>query len=170
MPLIEIDDDVYQYLLGRAVRIGESGSSILRRELGLSEPNGGSGEQDASPQENSKPREVEELEKLLTDPRFNAEKVVTKKYLRLLGFLAEQHGGEFEQVLGIRGRTRVYFGRSREEIATRGKSSHPRKIPGSGYWAMTNADTAQKQEILADVLGVLGYPKDLIRQAWTSLR
>lgn len=35
MRTIEIDDDIYSYLLSRIIQIGESASSILRRELKL---------------------------------------------------------------------------------------------------------------------------------------
>jgi negative modulator of initiation of replication len=171
MPLLEIDDDVYQHLLRRALRIGESGSSILRRELGLPQPNGsGSTEEEPPAEPDSAPPEVRAIQALLTNPRFAGERVVTKKYLRLLGLLAETHGKEFERVLEIRGRQRVYFGKSLEEIARTGKSLHPRKIPGTEYWAMTNADTAQKQDIAAEAMKVLGYARDLIDQVRRALR
>lgn len=171
MPLLEIDDDLYQFLLRRAVRIGESGSSILRRELGLPEPNGtGSSEDGPAPETESAPLEVQAIRALLTGPRFASERVVTKKYLRLLAVLAESHGEEFERVLEVRGRHRVYFGKTREEIARTGKSLHPRKIPGTEYWAMTNADTAQKQDIAAEAMKVLGYPRDVIQQVRQALR
>jgi negative modulator of initiation of replication len=171
MPLLEIDEDVYQYLLSRAVRIGEGGSAILRRELGLPEPNNGGGTQAGGGAEGngSKPAEVKAVEELLVDPGFRTQRVVTKKYLRLLGLLAELHADEFELVLDIRGRQRLYFGRSQQEIARSGKSLHPRKIPGTEYWAMTNADTAHKQDIMAEALKVLGYPKDTIQQVRRAL-
>lgn len=169
MPLLDIDEDVYQYLLSRAVRIGESGSAILRRELGLPEPNGrGSTEGVRGAQ--SKAPEVEAIEGLIADPRFAGQRVVTKKYLSLLGHLAEMHGEDFERVLSIRGRQRVYFAKNQQEIAKSGKSLHPRKIPGTNYWAMTNADTAHKQDIMAEVLKVLGYPKGTIVQVRGALK
>lgn len=169
MPLLEIDDDVYDYLLGRAVRIGENGSSILRRELGLPEPNGNGGDSAGQPGPDTIPPHVQAVHDLITDPRFSGQRVVTKKYLRLLAHLAQIHSEDFEQALGVRGRKRVYFGKSREEIAQTGKSLHPRKIPGTEYWAMTNADTAQKQDIAAEVMKVLGYPKEVIHQVRRAL-
>ena len=170
MPLLEIDEDVYQYLLSRAVRIGESGSAILRRELGLLEPNGSGPKGGQGAVGNgSKPSEVKAVEEFLVDPRFRGQRVVTKKYLRLLGLLAELHADEFDRVLDIRGRQRLYFGRSQQEIARSGKSLHPRKIPGTEIWAMTNADTAHKQDIMAEALKVLGYPTDTIQQVRRAL-
>ena len=35
MPRVEIDEDIYQYLLTRVQVLGETASDILRRELGL---------------------------------------------------------------------------------------------------------------------------------------
>lgn len=169
MPILEIDDDVYQYLLTRAVRIGEDGSAILRRELGLAQPNG-RGPSEAPPVGDETPPEIRAVQEFLADARFTAQRVVTKKYLRLLGFLAQMHGEDFERVLEVRGRNRLYFGRSRSEIAETGKSLHPQQIPGTDYWAMTNADTAQKQDIAGEVMKVLGYPNDVIRQVRGGLR
>lgn len=77
---------------------------------------------------------------------------------------------KYERVLKVRGRNRLYFGRSRTEIAETGKSLHPQQIPGTEYWAMTNADTAQKQDIMGEAMKVLGYPADVIRQVRGSLR
>lgn len=170
MPILEIDEDVYQYLLTRAVRIGEDGSAILRRELGLPQPNGRGSAEASAVDGDERPPEVRAVQEFLADPRFAAQRLVTKKYLRLLGFLAEMHGEDFERVLEVRGRNRLYFGRSQSEIAETGKSLHPQQIPGTEYWAMTNADTAQKQDIAGDVMKVLGYPNEVIRQVRGSLR
>ena len=68
----------------------------------------------------------------------------TDQFLKILGFVYNQDPAKFEKVLAVKGRRRRYFGHSREEIEKSGKSTHPRSIPGSGYWAMTNADTLQK--------------------------
>jgi negative modulator of initiation of replication len=170
MPLLEIDDDVYQYLLRRALRIGEDGSSILRRELGLPHPNGtGASGKESAPEGAPIPPEVQAIRDFLTSPQFANERIVTKKYLRLLAFLAKAHPEEFERVLEVRGRQRLYFGNSRAEIAQTGKSLHPRNIPGTDYWAMTNADTAQKQDIAAEVMKVLGYPREVIQEVRRAL-
>lgn len=171
MPLLEIDDDVYQYLLMRALRIGEDGSSILRRELGLPHPNGtGRKEKVSAPEGASISREVKAIRDFLITSQFANERVVTKKYLRLLAFLATNHPKEFDRVREIRGRKRLYFANSSTEITKSGKSPHARRIPGTEYWAMTNADTAQKQDIVAEVMKVLGYPREVIQEVRRALR
>lgn len=39
MKRIQIDEDIQKFLVSRAVDIGETASSILRRELALGSPN-----------------------------------------------------------------------------------------------------------------------------------
>jgi negative regulator of replication initiation len=96
MPLLEVDDDIYQYLLRRAIRIGEDGSAILRRELGLPHPNGtGASETMAAQETASASPEVQAIRDFLTSSRFANERVVTKKYLQLLAFLAMAHREEY---------------------------------------------------------------------------
>lgn len=51
----------------------------------------------------------------------------------------------------------------------RGKSTHPRQIPNSPYWVMTNADTDQKKEMLSRALTVLGYDQDVVQRAASLL-
>jgi negative modulator of initiation of replication len=91
--------------------------------------------------------------------------VVTKRYLALLGFLYRQDPKGFDSVLELSGRHRKYFGRSRGEIASSGKSLHPRQIPDAPFWVMTNADTAQKQELIQRVLTVLGFERSTAGRA-----
>ena len=165
MPLLELDDDVYQHLLRHSVKIGEDGSSILRRLLDLPQPGARDSDVPVVPPPVAKSDGVADLEAFITDSRFAASRNVTSRYLSLLSFLAKKHGNDFEKVLKVRGRRRIYFGRSQEEIARSGKSLHPQRVPGTEYWAMTNADTAQKRDIIAEVLTVLEYPRDAIHSA-----
>lgn len=164
MPLLEIDDDVYQYLLRKAIRIGEDGSSILRRELKLVDP-GIDGNSSPPTNESAQDPRVAVLTVFLSGPRLAAQRNVTDRFLQLLGFLAKQHGEEFPKVLHLRGRNRRYFGRTREEVETSGRTLHPQRIPDTNFWAMTNADTPQKKDIISAVMSILGYPKDSISQA-----
>jgi negative modulator of initiation of replication len=85
--------------------------------------------------------------------------------LRILGFLHAQNMAEFDKVLQIRGRHRIYFGRSFEEANNSGNSVFPQQIPDSRFWVMTNSPTRQKREILMDVFRVLGYSTAIAREA-----
>jgi negative regulator of replication initiation len=89
----------------------------------------------------------------------------TDKYLGILSFAFKDKGEKFDELLKLSGRRRAFFGRSREQIEMSGTSTHPRPIPGSGYWAMTNADSTQKRQMLTKALRVLGYPPEEIQAA-----
>lgn len=104
------------------------------------------------------------LMRFVADPSFRR-RTATDKFLRILGFACREDPAKFERVLDISGRRRKYFGRSREEVEKSGTSTHPRPIPGSTYWAMTNADTRQKCDMLKGALEVLGYSAEDIRAA-----
>jgi negative modulator of initiation of replication len=162
MPTLEIESDVYEFLRMRA-DFGESPSAVLRRLHRLPNPpphvgSAGSGL-------TSEPREVESpLAAFVRDERFRL-KSATDKYLGILGFAFTRNPILATKVLGIGGRRRSYFAKSREEIARSGKSTHPRPIPGTEYWAMTNADTRQKCQILRKALKVLGFSDEDIAHA-----
>lgn len=167
MPIIEIDDDVYQHLLRRAIRIGEDGSSILRRELNLPEPPTPTvmAEQDYNAANfDFTPYIIGPLKEYLRSSRAR-EGNITRRYLEILSRIAEEQGEEFANVLTLRGRRRLYFALTEEELNSSGTSLYPQRIPSSKYWAMTNSDNVQKRQILTEVMKLLKYPEDVISQA-----
>jgi negative regulator of replication initiation len=42
---------------------------------------------------------------------------------------------------------------------------HPKRIPGSPFWALTNTDTPQKRDILSTALKTLGYDPTSVNEA-----
>lgn len=102
--------------------------------------------------------ETSALRQFVTDPALLCRNT-TERYLAILGFANREKQEKFAKVLGVSGRRRKYFAASREEIEKSGTSTHPHPIPGSDnkYWAMTNADTIQKREMLSKALQVLEY-------------
>ncbi|NMP16677.1 replication initiation negative regulator SeqA [Thalassotalea sp. Y01] len=79
------------------------------------------------------------------------------RFLLILSNLYRVHKGEFEQVLDIRGRDRLYFAKSEEELREYGSSTKPKLIPNSNYWVITNSNTTKKKRMLTDVAIALGY-------------
>lgn len=148
MKSIEIEDDIYVYLLSKTSHIGESASSILRRELNLNGP--GAGKRSAPP------GATHELSALLSSPKMRFG-YATDKFLAVLSEAYKEKPKEFEKVLSIKGRDRVYFARSKDEIVRSGKSTQPLQIPGAPYWVMTNSPTPQKKTMLRQALQLLGY-------------
>ncbi len=160
MRTIEVDEDIYSYLASKTMHIGESASSILRRELKLS----GS----ASLTKSSSSQATHELSEFLDSSRIKLGNA-TDRFLAVLGEAHRSHRKDFEHVLSIQGRDRVYFARSRDEIAQSGKSTQPLQIPNTEYWVMTNSPTSQKRKMLRQALQLLGYSERAIAAAASTI-
>jgi negative modulator of initiation of replication len=162
MPVVEIEPDVYAFLRGKVRDFNETVSAVLRRELSLPKP-------DTAPPtavETSLPIDAPTpLAEFIAGLKRQYRRTATAKFLAVLGFIHERDPKAFEKVLQFDGRSRKYFARSRQEITSSGTSTHPKQIPGSDYWVMTNADTGQKRDMLRQVLKTLGYAGDDIRAA-----
>jgi negative modulator of initiation of replication len=156
MKTIQIDEDLY-LSLEKEARFGEMPNDVVRRLIKpVPIP--------APPRNNESA-----LLRLIADRKFvllNA----TEKSLRLLSTACHEKGeNEFVKLLDIGGRKRKYFGRSAEDIESSGTSTHPRPIPETTFWMMTNADTEQKKLILAQALNILGYPSDVIQTVTNAI-
>lgn len=158
---IEIDDDIYDYLVRNTHELGESATQILRRLLNLSD--------EIAPAAKTSQLHEHELSRALADRRFTRFNSVVDRFLYILSSAYAEHKVDFEKVLSIKGRDRVYFAKKREDIERTGTSTQPRSISGSSYWVMTNSPTPQKQEMLEDVLTLLGYSEAAIKSARSSL-
>jgi negative modulator of initiation of replication len=165
MKTIEIDDQLYDYLLHSAVRIGENASEILERLLKIPKP---FVEHSAGVQPSQN-----ELAQCLSDPHFLSKTTALDKWLHILSFIYQRDPDAFKQVLRARaplsGRSRKYFAQESQELQDSGKSVYPKKIPDSPYWVVTNNDTRKKRRILNGVLKLLGYGDSAITQALSAL-
>ncbi|HUO43420.1 MAG TPA: hypothetical protein VMT94_00735, partial [Burkholderiales bacterium] len=106
-----------------------------------------------------------ELASLLAQPMFSSSTTAVARMLRIFKEAHAQKKQDFVKVLQIQGRNRAYFARSEEEILKSGKSTQPREIEGTGFWVMTNSPTQQKQQMVREVLEVLGYSHAAISAA-----
>ncbi len=169
MKHIEIDSELYQYLASQTQFIGESASSILRRLLSIP--------QIEEQSQNEIPKEVVSVlvqpdgdtdlasSVLSTETVFNCinkEELATQRgvigrFLLILSALYRVHNKDFDVVIGIRGRDRLYFARSEQELAESGSSTKPRQIPDTPYWVMTNSNTTRKKMMITEVAKALGY-------------
>jgi negative modulator of initiation of replication len=182
MKYIEIDDELYKFIASKTERIGESASDILRRLIyGSSKPT-----QEQKPQTISQPSadqspkaheiisaksvkkpiklSVTPLDSLLKDQNLSKQKGAVGKFLYLLERLENIQGAAFKNVLNIQGRGRLYFATSKSELIRASKTSNPKEIGTTGYWVITNNNTAKKRTILHDVLCQSGLPKDKAEQ------
>jgi negative modulator of initiation of replication len=97
------------------------------------------------------------LWEFLKGPEFQSERTAVGKFLSLLAFLHRENRDKFAGVQGISGRSRRYFAKSESDLEQSGNSVHPKNIPGSDYWVVTNNSTQSKCELVLQVLRLLGY-------------
>ncbi len=179
MKQIDIDDELYQYIASNTQSIGESASTILRRLLNLNgddntpvaknNQNNQTATQaplDDTPATNdSQEQEVVTRVKQTNANVFNIlnkeelamQKGVVGRFLFILSAFYRTHKKEFSAVLDIKGRDRVYFATSKEDLVNSGSSMNPKNITDSEYWVMTNSNTTRKKMMLHEVALCLGY-------------
>ena len=118
MKTIEIDEEIYSYLVSKTQEIGESASDILRRLLGLRK---------------SKVHTLgdHELSPALTAVQFPRYGRAVDKLLYILQAVYKQKTGDFEKVLTIKGRHRKYFAKSSITTILAGSEGCSEKKPRS---------------------------------------
>ena len=85
------------------------------------------------------------------------QKGVVGRFLFILSAFHRTHKDDFSHVLDIKGRDRVYFATSKEDLINSGSSMNPKNITDSEYWVMTNSNTTRKKMMLHEVALCLGY-------------
>lgn len=155
MNTIEIDDELYHFIAGQTQRIGESANDILRRILLNKQPVAQQSAANPVVAENSK--SGQKVFDILSKQDLQAELSVVGRFLIILSALARAHKQEFAQVLEIKGRNRVYFGRSDTDLLEAGSSTNPKQIPNSEFWVITNSNTTRKKMMLTEAALKLGY-------------
>ncbi len=163
MKQIEIDTELYRHIASHTKYIGESASDILRRLLGLNPVTTGT---KAAPKQvpaaAPKPIKTHPITKVLesvVSTELDAQKGKVGRFLYLLSVLYQCHPDQFDNVLRIRGRNRLYFATCEQELEASGNSTNPKEVPGSGYWVITNSNTSKKQAMLKRAALELGYTK-----------
>jgi len=190
MKNIEIDDEIYQYIVKNTEQIGESASSILRRLLSfnqqiiepmpvISDNNKESiatkveikGEEFKA--ENINTEQAENLIAHVTSPTtadylfnyINKEELamqrgVVGRFLHILAALNRVHPETFARVTEIRGKGRLYFAKNADDLEASGTSTKPKQISESQFWVITNTNTTRKKMMLTDVASELGYTQE----------
>jgi len=171
MKNIEIDEELYQHIASNTQYIGESASSILRRLIKLPT------ESKTDAIKTAELEVVEEIEKEVVEKQtiaapldvngtvfnyINKEELAMQRgavgrFLLILAALYRVHNQQFSSVCNIRGRDRLYFAASEDELAASGSSTKPRQIPDSPFWVITNSNTTRKKMMLTEVGRALGY-------------
>ncbi|MCL1077502.1 replication initiation negative regulator SeqA [Parashewanella spongiae] len=167
MKYIEVDEELYRYIASKTESIGESASDILRRLLGLKIQTNATerpqavykpsldSEQKAEVVSRAKPEPINFLA-LFSKPEIKKQKGAVGRFLHVLSCLQQTLPSQFEQVLKIQGRGRLYFATTKEALLEASKSANPKQIADSDYWVITNNNTAKKRAIFVEALVLLG--------------
>jgi negative modulator of initiation of replication len=169
---VYLEDDVYERVAKLTLESGKSASACLRDMLGMTVP---MATRDRATISHLPPSEVDstitslspqhELSKVLEEATFRTSTTAVARMLRIFQAAHDLKPDSFSKVLSIKGRDRVYFARSRADIAKSGKHTQPHAIRGSDYWVMTNSPTPQKQAMVRDVLALLGFSAAAVNAA-----
>ena len=170
MKTIEVDEDLYRFIASRTQHIGESASDILRRLLALTPvaavtPSASLLRTDSALQPMAAVTgecQPEALEQLLAQAGFAEKESAIDRFLLILWALYRLEPAAFTRATEIKGRKRVYFAKSDEELQANGKTTKPRQVPDSPYWVISNTNTGRKRYIVAQLMAAMGYPQEQI--------
>lgn len=164
MKTIEIDDQLYQYIASQTTTIGESASDILRRLLLVDQEQMAKSIEEASAapavKEQVAPKKTasaSDVFDLLNKGEIAAQKGAVGRFMHILSALYRAHEADFDKVLEIRGRNRLYFAKGEDALMQNGSSTNPKNIANSEFWVVTNSNTTKKKLMLTEVARVLGY-------------
>jgi negative modulator of initiation of replication len=97
-----------------------------------------------------------DFDAIVSQHLLSQQKGAVGRFMYLLASLQTAASNDFDKVLKVQGKGRLYFARSKQALLTSSKSSNPKEIASSGFWVTTNNNTAKKQTILTEVLEHLG--------------
>tara|TARA_B110001452_G_C15063837_1_gene371291 strand:+ start:102 stop:665 length:564 start_codon:yes stop_codon:yes gene_type:complete len=177
MKSIEVENDLYRYIASQTESIGEDASAILRRLLGLP-PIGeiavdGPLKDPVEVKKNAVVKQVAKELKSITasviDPtdftwlvmpkQISEHKAAVGRFLFLLEQLHNMAPENFDSVLSISGRDRVYFAKDEATLLASNASTKPKQIGQTPYWVITNSNTGKKRSMLTQSLVLLGCEK-----------
>lgn len=100
-------------------------------------------------------------ESFMVTPSETAGRDEIDRFLGILATLYKKGKRKFEEIAPtVRGRKRVYFGRSADEVFATGSSNTPKRIPGSDWWVSSNNDGYRKAEIVRSLMTGMGSSWD----------
>ncbi|MBP8127073.1 MAG: replication initiation negative regulator SeqA [Aeromonadaceae bacterium] len=168
MKTIEVDEELYRYIARQTQHIGESASEILRRLLGMTPLNGEETYLSAYPETEESPVagfvQTVELSELLNSSELAAKESAIDRFMLILSSLYQANPDAFTNATEIKGRKRIYFARTEEELRATGNTTKPKPVPGTPYWVISNTNTGRKRNIVGLLMTAMGYSAEFIEQ------
>ncbi len=189
MKTIEVDEDLYRYIAGQTLHIGESASDILRRLLDVdnkSTPSAKPEAPTASAAPKSTPAQqgiivskdaaqetkidsVKEMRSLLISDEFAGLKKAVDRFMLVLSTLYRIDSGSFSDAMSVKGRKRVYFADNEQTLLANGQTTKPKAIPNTPFWVITNNNTSRKQQMVEQVMTLMNFPADIIEKVTNAI-
>lgn len=168
MKTIEVDEELYRYIARQTQHIGESASEILRRLLGMTPLNGEETYLSAYPETEESPvagfAQTVELSELLNSSELAAKESAIDRFMLILSSLYQANPDAFTNATEIKGRKRIYFARTEEELRATGNTTKPKPVPGTPYWVISNTNTGRKRNIVGLLMTAMGYAAEFTEQ------
>jgi negative modulator of initiation of replication len=165
MNTIQIDDQVFAELARRASGFNVTPNDVLRRILSISAPSPA-----AASQPPVSPPLASTLPDFIKSERFQRHHQAIDRYLVILGWLHSVSPKQFaEAAQKFHRGSRAYFAKTEKEILESGDGVTARQIPQSPFWTLTTLDNKSKRLVMEDMLRALGYSREDISLALTTL-
>ena len=107
---------------------------------------------------------IDDFSQLIMPKEITEYKAAVGRFLFLLNKLHELSPVNFEQVLSISGRDRVYFAKDEVTLLGTNASTKPKQIGQTPFWVITNSNTSKKRAMLAKALDVVGCNSTLAKE------
>jgi len=183
MKTIEVDEDLYRYIAGQTLHIGESASDILRRLLDVDRKSASSvkSEAPAVPAaqqgivvskdaiQEAKVDTVKEMRTLLISDEFAGLKKAVDRFMLVLSTLHRIDSESFSEATLVKGRKRVYFADNEQTLLANGQTTKPKAIPNTPFWVITNNNTSRKRQMVEQVMVRMNFPADIIEKVTNSI-
>lgn len=168
MKTIEVDEELYRNIARQTQHIGESASEILRRLLGMPPLQGDNGSICVAPDTVALPvlecAPPTELSELLNSSELAGKESAIDRFMLILGSLYQANPDAFTNATEIKGRKRIYFARTEEELRATGNTTKPKPVPGTPYWVISNTNTGRKRNIVGLLMTAMGYSAEFTEQ------
>jgi len=101
---------------------------------------------------------------LVNSQGLGKQKAAVGRFLFLLSELHHLCLNDFEKVLKISGRDRVYFAKDEQTLLGKNATTKPKQIGATSFWVITNSNTGKKRSMLAGALTTLGCGDTLAKE------
>lgn len=195
MKTIEVDEDLYRYIAGQTLHIGESASDILRRLLDVNNKSTSSAKPEApvvtaeakgipiqqgipvaqglvvskDAVQNTKIDSVKAMRTLLISDEFAELKKAVDRFMLVLSTLYRIDSTSFSDAMSVKGRKRVYFADNEQTLLANGQTTKPKAIPNTPFWVITNNNTSRKQQMVEQVMTLMNFPADIIEKVTNAI-